>query len=474
MELFLLSGLPVLMAAVVFLLRQDRLRKIILFLTSFVHLFVTAGLWQRPHDVQFNPFLGFDALGQLVLNLISILFFVIAVYLAGYLKEKRRRSNGIFMGCLLCLLSAMTLVTMSRHMGLLWIAIASTTLLSAPLINYYRKPQSIEATWKYLLISSLGIAMGLLGTLFLAISATPVKTIFLADILNNAPLLSPSWLKLSAIFLLVGYGTKMGLAPMHTWKPDAYGEAPAPVGALMSGAITACAFLAFSRVAQICFHAGLQKFVSPIFILLGMLSLGIAAVFIMGQKDFNRMLGYSSVEHMGILALGIGLGGGAVWASLFHAVNNAFAKGLIFLVSGNLYREFRSKKIDNIQGVIHRLPATGIFLILGFIAITGFPPFGIFYSELLILKEAVITQHYWIVFFYFLFLSVIFFGYSGIVLRMALGKPPENIPVETKKENFFMIAPLVILLVVLFFSGVFVPGPFYDLLDQAAALVGGK
>jgi hydrogenase-4 component F len=474
MELFLLAGFPVLMAAVVFFLRHDRVRKIIFLFTSFVHLFVTISFWQRPHDVQFNAFLGFDALSKLVLNLISILFFVIAIYLIGYLKEKRRRSNGIFMGCLLCLLSAMTLVTMSRHMGLLWIAIASTTLLSAPLINYYRKPQGIEATWKYLLISSLGIALGLLGTLFLAISATPVKTIFLADILDNATLLSPSWLKLSVIFLLVGYGTKMGLAPMHTWKPDAYGEAPAPVGALMSGAVTACAFLAVFRVAQICFYAGLQRFVSPIFILLGILSMGIAAVFIMGQKDFNRMLGYSSVEHMGILVLGIGLGGGAVWASLFHAVNNAFAKGLIFLVSGNLYQGFRSKKIENIQGVIHRFPATGIFLILGFIVIIGFPPFGIFYSELLILREAIITQHYWVVFFYFLFLSVLFFGYSRIILGMALGRPPDSANAEIKKENFFMIAPLVILSVVLFFSGVFVPDSFYALIDEASALLADR
>lgn len=202
--------------------------------------------------------------------------------------------------------------------------------------------------------------------------------------------------------------------------------------------------------------------------------MGIAAIFIMGQKDFNRMLGYSSVEHMGILALGIGLGGGAVWASLFHAVNNAFAKGLIFLVSGNLYQGFRSKKVENIQGVIHRFPVTGIFLILGFIVLIGFPPFGIFYSELLILKEAVTAQRYLAAFFYVLFLSVIFFGYSGVILRMALGRPTEDTPVTAKKENFFMIAPLVILLGVLFFSGVFVPGPFYDLLDEASALLGGR
>jgi len=461
------------MAAAIFLIPQDRFKKIILLLTSSGHLLATVSLWPMPRDIQFNSFLGFDALSQLILNLISILFFVVSIYLISYLKEKRRRSNRIFIGCLLCLLAAMTLVTMSRHMGLLWIAIAATTLLSAPLINYYRTPQSIEAAWKYLLISSLGIALGLLGTLFLAISAISIKTVFLGDILNNATVLSPSWLKLSIIFLLVGYGTKMGLAPMHTWKPDAYGEAPSPVGALMSGALTGCAFLAVFRVAQICFHAHLQRFVMPIFILLGILSLGISAVFILGQKDFKRMLGYSSVEHMGILVLGIGLGGGGIWASLFHMVNNAFAKGLIFLVSGNLNQIFRTKRIENIQGVIHRFPITGICLIIGFLVITGFPPFGIFYSELLILKEAIMTRQYMVVLFYLLFLSVIFFGYARIVLNMALGQPKEGHHHGIKEENFFMVMPLIILLLVLFFSGIFVPGPLYSLIDDASALLEG-
>ena len=473
MELFLLLGLPVLMAVIVFILKRGRIGKIFFLLISAIHLLTTISFWPRPRDIQFNSFLGFDAISQLILNLISILFFVVSIYLVGYLRCEENRSHRIFIGCLLCLLSAMTLVTLSRHMGLLWIAIEATTLLTAPLIHYYRSPQSIEATWKYLSISSLGIAMALLGTLFLAISATTTQSVFLGDILSNASSLSPSWLKLSLIFLLVGYGTKMGLAPMHTWKPDAYGEAPAPVGALMSGAVTGCAFLAVFRVMQICFHARLQEFISPILIILGLLSLGIAAIFIMGQKDFNRMLGYSSVEHMGIIILGAGLGGGGIWAGIFHLVNNAFAKGLIFLVAGNLYQSFQTKKVENIQGVLRRLPVTGIFLILGLIVITGFPPFGIFYSELLILKQAIVARHYLVVFFYFLFLAVIFFGFSKVILEMALGKIPDNSYKETKKENFFMIAPLVLLILVLCFSGIFVPNFLYHIIDESTALLGG-
>jgi len=365
-------------------------------------------------------------------------------------------------------------VTMSRHMGLLWIALEAATLLSAPSINYYGTPQSIEATWKYLLISSVGIALGLLGTLFLAMSASSHESIFLDDILSGTASFSPAWLKLSIIFLVVGYGTKMGLAPMHTWKPDAYGEAPAPVGAIMSGAITSCAFLAIFRVAQICFHAHLQEFISPLFILLGILSLGIAAIFILGQKDFNRMLGYSSVEHMGIIVLGLGLGGGAIWASLFHAINNAFAKGLMFLVAGNLFQHFKTKRVENIRGIVHRIPITGTFLILGLIVITGFPPFGIFYSELLILKEAIATQRYIVVLFYFLFLSVIFFGFSKVILGMALGEGPANREQDLKEENLFTVLPLIILMVVLFFCGVFVPDSFYHLIDEASSLLGGR
>ncbi|MFH1063389.1 MAG: proton-conducting transporter membrane subunit [Candidatus Omnitrophota bacterium] len=473
MGLFLLVGLPLLITVIVFILKQDKLIKLLCFLTVLVHLIVTLSFWRGFQYVSFNRFLGLDAISQIVLSIISILFFVVSIYLIGYLKEKKGQDNRIFFSCLLSLLAAMTLVTMCRHLGLLWIAVASTTLLSAPLINYYKTPQSIEATWKYLLISSLGIALGLLGTLFLAISAISLKTLFLDDILNNAALLSPSWLKLSVIFLLVGYGTKMGLAPMHTWKPDAYGEAPAPIGALMSGGLTGCVFLAVFRVAQICFHAHLQEFVSPIFILMGILSLFIAAIFITKQKDFNRMLGYSSVEHMGILVLGLGLGGGAIWASLFHAINNAFAKGLLFLVSGNIYQYYRTRKVANIQGTIHCFPLTGTFLILGFFVISAFPPFGMFYSELLILRQAIIARHYLVVLFYVIFLVIIFFGYSKIILEMAFGKPAANsISQEIKKENIFMSMPLIILAMVLVFTGIFIPDSLYSLIDKAAALLG--
>jgi hydrogenase-4 component F len=207
-------------------------------------------------------------------------------------------------------------------------------------------------------------------------------------------------------------------------------------------------------------------------ILLGVLSLGIAAIFIMGQRDINRMLGYSSIEHVGILVLGIGLGGGAIWASVFHMINNVFAKGLVFLTAGNLFQIFHTRKIEDIKGVIHKFPFTGAFLIFAFAILSGFPPFGIFYSELLILKQAIMTQQYLVAFSYLLFLSVIFFGFSKAILNMALGIPSECVEKATKQEDFFMVMPLIVLIAILFFTGFLLPGSLYHFIDEASGLLG--
>src|SRR3989338_4518318 len=316
--LFILILLPLLSGVFAFLLSKNQQRKMVLLGTSFIHLIGVLSLWKSLPVAQLNGFLGMDVLGRLILTIISILFTTVSFYLWGYLKDEDNHSNRIFMTGLLLFLSAMTLVTMSRHMGLLWIAIEATTLFSAPLINFYRTPQSVEATWKYLLICSAGIALALLGTLFLAVAASKGETVFLDVLLNNASSLAIPWLKLSVIFLFVGYGTKMGLAPMHTWLPDAHSEAPSPVSALLSGALLNCAFLAILRFQQIAVAAGLAVFTSRLFILFGLLSLFVSAVFILRQKDYKRLLAYSSIEHMGILSVAIGVG--TPFAALLHTL----------------------------------------------------------------------------------------------------------------------------------------------------------
>ncbi|MDO8580046.1 MAG: proton-conducting transporter membrane subunit, partial [Candidatus Omnitrophota bacterium] len=423
----------------------------------------------------------FDAISRLILTFISILFFVISLYLIDYLKSHNKRANRFTAGFVLCLLSGMTLVVMSRHMGLLWIAIEATTLFSAPLINFHRSPHSVEATWKYLLICSVGIALALLGTLFLAVAATSVGTVFLGALLKNASLLSIPWLKLSVIFLFVGYGTKMGLAPMHTWLPDAHSEAPSPVSALLSGVLLNCAFLGILRVFQICVAAGQTAFAQDLFLIMGLLSLLVAAIFVIGQADYKRLFAYSSVENMGILALGIGLGGVGLYGSLFHMINNAFAKGMIFLVTGNIYQAYQSKKVKDVKGLLGSYPVTGIFLVMGFLAVTGVPPFGTFYSELMILNAAIQSRHYWVAFFYILFLAVIFMGIAESVLRMlhrgTKGQttgpaPPMAGPAH--KEDLRLILPILFLGAIVLILGFYMPSFLDDALKGSSALLGGR
>jgi len=472
MLLFLIL-LPLLGAPIAFLLPKTA-RKILLPMVSFIHLSGVVSLWQFLPMDQFHGFLGLDILGRLVLTVVSILFAAVSLYLWGYLNERQDHPNRIFVISLLLFLSAMTLVTMSRHMGLLWIAVEATTLLSAPLINFYRSPQSVEATWKYLLICSVGIAMALLGTLFLAVSATGVGTVSLGILLNNGPLLSIPWLKLSVIFLFVGYGTKMGLAPMHTWLPDAHSEAPSPISALLSGVLLNCAFLSVLRVFQICAAAGQTAFAQDLLLVMGLLSLVIASIFVVGQPDYKRMFAYSSVENMGILAIGMALGGIGIYGSLFHMINNAFAKGMAFLVTGNLYQIYKSKKVSDITGLLSDYPVTGIFLLMGFLAVTGIPPFGTFYSELMILKAAIESGHFWVAFFYILFLAVIFMGIAQSVLKMLHGGTKKQTGAQVKKEDIKLAIPILFLGLPVLILGLYMPSFLNDALKESSALLGGR
>ena len=280
-----------------------------LIFAALLHSACVFSFWKFKPVMSLNGFLGLDALGLLVLSVISVLFLMVSFYLMGYFKDESELSHRIFIGFLLFFLSFMTLVTVSRHFGLLLIGIEATTLSSVPLINFVQTRQSIEATWKFLMICLIGIALALLGTYFLAVAGLDnVQSLFIDKLLDHAKELSLPWLKMSVIFLLIGCGTKMGLAPMHTWLPDAHSQAPSPISALLSGCLLNCAFLSILRVGQVCHAAGQTPFFSSMLILLGIISMGVAFVFILGQEDYKRMFAYSSVEHMGILAIGIGLG----------------------------------------------------------------------------------------------------------------------------------------------------------------------
>ena len=252
-----------------------------------------------------------------------------------------------------------------------------------------------------------------------------------------------SWLRVAFVLLLVGYGTKMGLAPMHTWKPDAYGEAPGVVGALLAGGLTNCAFLALVRVFHVCQAAGEGAYTGRLLVFLGLLSIAVAAVFMVGQRDFKRMLAYSSIEHMGILVLGMGLGGAGIFASLLHMLNNGLTKGVLFLSAANIHRAFDSKSVQDVRGAMRRVPVSGTLFLFGFIAITGSPPFGPFVSELWIINSAFSEGATFVAIAFLSFMMVVFMGMGATVLPVCQGAPSEAADKTEFRESFLTAAPLL-------------------------------
>jgi hydrogenase-4 component F len=349
----------------------------------------------------------------------------------------------------------------------------ATTLSVAPLVFLRRDRRSLEATWKYLVVSSVGIALALLGTFFLASAQGDVgRPLLLPDLIDHARELHPAWLRAAFLFLLVGFGTKMGLAPMHTWKPDTYGEAPSLVSGLMAGALTSCAFLGVARVTEVVAAAGLGSFARPVLITFGLLSLAVAATFIVGQGDVKRLLAYSSVEHMGLLVLGLGLGGIGAYGTVLHLVNNGLAKGWVFLVTGNIVLATGSATAAGNRGLVRTLPASATLLVLGLFAVTGSPPFGLFMSEFTILRAAIDGGHPWIAAIMLLTLAVIFVGMAALVLGIALGEPaPGAVPV---RESVWLVAGPVALAAIVLMLGVYIPGPLQDALTRAAVALGGR
>ena len=417
--------------------------------SGVTHLGLTLLTLARPDLRVSAAWLVLDPVGGLVLLLLSLVFAVVSFYTVGYLRYRQERSNRIFCMCFQACLGTLSLVIWSNHLGLMWVAIEATALCTAPLIYFNHTPRSIEATWKYMLIGSVGIALALLGSFFLAYASLHsglAPSLVYSELLVSAPQLSKPWLHAAFVLMLVGYGTKMGLAPMHTWKPDAYGEAPAAVGALLAGGVTSCAFLCILRIYHLCAAAGEGAYASRLLVFMGLLSMAVAGVLMVGQQDFKRLLAYSSVEHMGILVLGLGIGGGAVYGSLLHLFSNGLTKGVLFMAAGNIHRAYNSTTTDTVRGALRRVPVSGGLLLAGLLAITGSPPFGPFISEFTILCSAFDRAQFWVGGLFLLFLFIVFIGMGATILLMVQGKAPNAAPRTAYRDELLTVLPSLLLL----------------------------
>ncbi len=380
-------------------------------------------------------YLLLDGFGVWVMFCLAIVYLLASIYAIGYMRwmhgEQARLHR--FYALFAAFALTMFLAPAQNNPGLYWIAIDLTTIVSAFLVGFQRAPESIEAAWKYIVIVSAGLGLALLGTVLFYWAGTfelgPVYDMTWAGFGAITPKAEPVLLLLSFLLVLVGYGTKVGLAPMHTWLPDAHSEGPAPVSAMLSGGLLNCAMLGIVRYLVVLRGTTIEVTASTALVALGALSLLVAALFITRQTIVKRLAAYSSVEHMGVIALGFGFGGPlGVIGALYHMLNHSLAKSLMFFGAGNMMHAFESKDMDRIRRVLRFFPRSGAIWLAGAVAITGAPPFGLFLSELTILRGGMASRNAWAVWWMGVLLIVIFIGFLSKFRAMFFGPRPDHSP----------------------------------------------
>lgn len=371
-------------------------------------------------------------------------------------------------------IAAMLLALVANNVGLLWIAIEATTIFSAFLLPLKLTKAAVEASWKYILLGSVGIALAFAGTVlayfdFVALAGRTENALNWTVLLAQAPTLHPEVMRLAFVFLLIGYGTKAGIAPMHTWKPDAYGEAPAALTALMSSALFAVAMYAIVRwkaVADATLH---DDYTSRLLIALGVLSLVVAAFSVVLTTNYKRMLAYSSIEHTGLICLGLALGPLGAFAALLHLVNHTAAKSMMFFLVSNIEHRYNSPLLAETRGVLKTLPWSGALFATGLMILIGLPPGGIFISEFALFRAGFALDHPWLMGVTLALLTVVFISFIYHLNRLLYGTPPAG--VVSGEQGGWRIALLFLSVAVLVTLGLTLPAPLTALLEQSVAII---
>ncbi len=423
-----------------------------------------------------------DALSAYHLAILMLIFVLCGFFATVYFREEiisgvftpklARRYQALWFGSL----AAMDLVVVSNNLGVMWVGIEATTLLSAFLICIHVSPSSLEAMWKYLLMCSVGVALAFAGILLLA--ATSSTSLSGQDalqwtrLMNPSVALNPMLVKVSFVFLVVGFGAKAGLAPLHSWLPDAHSQSPAPVSAMFSGFLLNTALYCILRCLPIVEAAtGHRGWGREILVVLGLVSIMVAAIFIVAQHDVKRLLAYHSVEHIGIIALGVGIGGLGVWAALFHTLIHSVCKATSFFCAGMLGQTYGTHDMRRMTDVARVSPIWGTGLIASLLALIGVAPFALFISELLILRAALNGKAYVTAALFLAGLGIVFVGALGHAISMAwepLADAPPPSP-SHRAEALIAWAPLGLLLLL----GLWIPGTLREMITQAAAVTGG-
>lgn len=444
--------------------------------TLFCIAIITAVL--RSGVVNASVFFQTDALGAFVAFFAALVGLAASIHAVSYLREEMRKG---FIGFRrvrqhyvlfhLFLFAMFAAVTTGSPL-LMWISIEATTLATAFLITFYNKPSALEAGWKHLMINSVGLLLGFLGTLlFLNAAASAGATdpfISWGALRGIAPSMDPILVTIAFIFVIVGFGTKVGLVPLHTWLPDAHSKAPIPISALLSGVLLNVALIAVLRFRGVTDGVLDPHFTQELLIGFGLVSVFVAAFMIFGQKNYKRMLAYSSIENMGLLGIGFGVGGAATAYALLHMLYHALFKALLFLSAGNFFLKYSSTKIAKIRGALTLVPVSATIFLAGLLALVGVPPSGIFFSKLGILAAGM-REFPYVMLLVLVAISIVFAGFMRHASAMLFSEPAQDIPRgEIGDSN---LASIVFLALVCAILSISMPAGLRELITQSAALI---
>lgn len=441
---------------------------------------VLQGVLIEDSVVALNDWLHVDALAAIFMMIVSVVGFLVGLYAIPYIRqdlkmdELKEEQVSLFYGLLNLFIFTMLLVVTSNNIIMMWVAIEATTLGSAFLVGIYGYRSALEAAWKYVIICTVGVAFALYGTILVYSDAVnflkePSNAILWTEIVKHAAELDPTLLKLAFVFILIGFGTKAGIFPMHAWLPDAHSEAPSPVSALLSGVLLKCALLVVIRFTIILNKGIGPEFPQTILLIFGALSVGASALFMFVQKDIKRLLAYSSVENIGLIVLSLGIGGPVgLGAALLHAVNHSLAKAFMFCTTGNVLMKYHTRNLTKISGMIQAAPVTGLFVLLGALVLAGSPPFNIFLSKFTIISAGFAAGHLWLMVVLLLFLTVAFTAFLRLGSSAVFGQMPEGL--SKGDVRLSTAIPLAILVLFILVLGLYWPPQLDWLITHATSL----
>jgi hydrogenase-4 component F len=428
-----------------------------------------------------NNWLRVDAMGAIFVFIVGLVGLLAGLYSIGYTRhdieigQMDGKQLPTYYSLFHFFFFTMLLAVTSNNIIMMWVAIEATTLSSAFLVGLYGTRAALEAAWKYVVICTLGVAFGLYGTILIysdAVNVVPETSMasLWSVIVQYAAAMDPTLLKLAFVFVLIGFGTKAGIFPMYTWLPDTYSEAPSPVSAMLSGVLVNCTLFVVLRFSIIVSQGIGPSFTQTLFLIFGVLSLGTAVFFMLGQRDINRLLAYSSPENIGLILVAFGLGGPlGVPAAFLQLINHSLVKSMMFFLSGNVLMKYRSRSLEVVKGLMQAAPVTAVFMLGGVFALGGVPPFSIFFSKFMIISAGMATGRIWLMIGCMLLLMLAFVALFRMLGTVVQGNKPEN--VSKGETGWTTLAPIVILMVLILALGVSMPAPLAALLNGATQVV---